>query len=346
MRPSIAVHRHLCATHLYGFVAPSIHTVMGQERRQTRQSARLSAMSVSGQKPAPAPNSAPKRRRTASPKKAKSAGVVAVDGMALPPLVRCTLVKRYKRFLADIELPDGSLVTAHCPNPGSMRGMGLDTRPDALVSAAPPGSNRKLPYTLEALQVDQKTWVGCNTQKPNAVVRAWLEAKGKDAVDLFGAYDIVRPEVPYGSGSRVDFVLEYGKGSDGGDRELPFFLEVKNVTMAWDDESEREAGGPATRVAVFPDSKTVRGQKHLQELSNVVEKGLGRACTLYFVNRADVTSFAPCTVDQKYVECYAEAKEAGVSSFPLLFELQFDDLSSTGCFKFSRQLAVHPRAGP
>jgi sugar fermentation stimulation protein A len=193
------------------------------------------------------------------------------DPMALPAqLTRCVLVQRYKRFLADVELPSGDVVTAHCPNPVSMRGMGVDARPDALVSTAPLGSKRKLPYTLEALQVDRGTWAGVNTVKPNAVVGAWLEARGADAVALFREYAFVRREVKYGvgGGSRIDFVLEYGGDAA---EALPYYVEVKNVTTARDDDGG--AAGAVERVAVFPDSKTERGLKHLRELADVVERG-------------------------------------------------------------------------
>lgn len=321
---------------------------MSPLRRTTRQSARLSgqapaAASAVGAGSTPAASPAPKRRRKA----AALAAAPPADPMALPaPLTRCTLVRRYKRFLADVELPGGASATAHCPNPGSMRGMGLDGRPDVLVSAAPPGSNRKLPYTLEAVQVDGRTWVGVNTQKPNAVVGAWLRARGADAVALFGEYSAVRPEVVYGSGgrSRVDFLLEYGAGEGGADAPLPFYVEVKNVTMLWDDGGS--AAGGSTRVAVFPDSKTERGQKHLLELSRVVAEGIGRASVLYFVNRSDTTAFAPCTIDPKYVALFSEAKAAGVGAVPLVFDLVFDEASNCARFAFAKRLPVHPRPGP
>jgi sugar fermentation stimulation protein A len=263
------------------------------------------------------------------------------------PVIRCKLLKRYKRFLADVQLagsPD--IVTVHCPNPGSMHGLRVDAEPDALVSKAPPGTSRKLKYTLEAIFVDSRTLVGCNTSLPNNVVSAWL-ASAPEAKAIFGEFTSIRREVVYGidSRSRVDFVLDYGPagGSPASSppslSTAPYYVEVKNVTMAWDDGD--------TRVAVFPDSKTARGQKHLRELVDVVEHKAARACVLYFVNRQDCSAFAPCTIDPKYTELFHEAERAGVRTVPLVFGLEFDDRSSDDVkFSFTGQLPMHSRIGP
>jgi sugar fermentation stimulation protein A len=263
------------------------------------------------------------------------------------PVIRCKLLKRYKRFLADVQLP-GSLdvVTVHCPNPGSMHGLRVDAEPDALVSKAPPGTSRKLDYTLEAIFVDSRTLVGCNTSLPNNVVGAWL-ASAPEAKAIFGEFTSIRREVVYGidSRSRIDFVLDYGPadGLPASSPPLPsaapYYVEVKNVTMAWDDGD--------TRVAVFPDSKTVRGLKHLRELVDVVNRKAARACVLYFVNRQDCSAFAPCTIDPKYMEGFHEAERAGVLAVPLVFGLEFDDQSPDDVkFVYTGRLPIHSRSGP
>lgn len=253
--------------------------------------------------------------------------------MLLPsPLTLCTLVTRYKRFLADVTLPCGTVVTAHCANPGSMKGMSIVPGATVLISDAPPASKRKLLYTLEAVRADG-AWIGAHTVRPNAVIGAWLRSHSPDAVAIFGDYSAIRAEVVYGAGgkSRIDFVLDYPGG------EL-YYVEVKNVTMLWEDGS--------TRVAVFPDSVSKRGQKHLAELQDVVESGKGRACVLYFINRGDVAAFAPCTIDAKYCEAFDEATKAGVKHFPVMFELAIDEEARTGRFDFSRQIPLHERPGP
>jgi sugar fermentation stimulation protein A len=330
-----------------GLGAPLSRSMAPQLRRSarfTRSASTTATISLPPSGPAPrAPSSSPNALKSksdsASPlsKAATSLQTASSETVySLPSrLQRGVLELRYKRFLSDVLLPgDAGLVHAHCPNPGSMRGFGLDKQPPCLVSEAPDGSKRRLPYTLEAIFVDDATWVGCNTQIPNTVVGAWLDARGADALSLLGEYENVRSEVAYGSDgkSRVDFLLEYGQGT------RPLYLEVKNVTMAWDDGT--------TRVAVFPDSKTVRGQKHLRELGLLAKSGKARACVLYFVNRNDCTSFAPCTIDAKYVSLFEESIEAGVQAIPVAFQLEFDETTGDASFAFDRELPLHRIPGP
>lgn len=252
------------------------------------------------------------------------------------PLLRGKLLSRYKRFLADVELPGVGLVQVHCPNPGSMRGMGLDGMPDVLVSEAPSGSKRKMTHTLEAVQVEQSTWVGCNTVLPNAIVATWLATSPK-AREMFGNFVSVRREVRYGcaNNSRIDFLLEYESTSVP---SSPLYVEVKNVTMSWDSASKR--------IAVFPDSKTERGQKHLRDLIDLEKKMLGRACCLYFINRCDASAFAPCTVDMKYVKLFDEARDAGVRIYPLEFALKYDEKTGSTIYEYVKELPIHPEPGP
>jgi sugar fermentation stimulation protein A len=215
------------------------------------------------------------------------------------------LVSRYKRFFADIELTDGSLITAHCPNTGPMTGVCEVGRP-VLVSYNP-SPRRKLAYTWEAIEIGG-TWVGVNTSLPNRVVKLLLE--NRTIVELAG-YEMVRSEVPYGEGnrSRIDFLLTGG--------ERPIYLEVKNTTLA------------AGTVAMFPDTESQRGQKHLEELMAVMPTS--RAIMLYFINRSDCTHFAPGkSADRRYTELLQLAIQQGLEVLPCRFDVSVEGVSYLG----------------
>lgn len=204
------------------------------------------------------------------------------------PLVEGVLLERRKRFLADVRLEDGSVVLAHCVNSGSMRGV-LSPGQRVRLSRSP-NPERKLPWTWEHALVGD-TWVGVNTMVPNGVVDEALRA---GRVPAAGGRTEVRREVRYGrENSRVDFML------DGGG--LPTLaLEVKNVSMA------------EGRRAVFPDSVTDRGRKHLRELA--AEVRAGRAGTvLFFVHRADCDVLIPAdAIDPAYGRALRWAARQGV----------------------------------
>lgn len=191
------------------------------------------------------------------------------------PLIRGTLVRRYKRFLADILLEDGREVTAHCANPGAMLGLKEPGSEVWLSPAANP--DRKLKYTWELMRIDDRL-VGINTAHPNAIVAEAIE--GKKIPELTG-YTGLRREVKYGQNSRIDILLE-------GENKPPCYVEVKNVHL--------KRGVPAE----FPDSVTVRGAKHLVELGDMVEAG-NRAVMFYLVQREDCDSFAiAADIDPNY----------------------------------------------
>jgi len=194
--------------------------------------------------------------------------------MLLPPLVAGTLVKRYKRFLADVELEGGDVVTVHCPNSGSMKGCATPGSKVYLSRSANP--KRKYPFGWELVQADG-FWAGINTGLPNRVVR---EAVEDGTVAELQGYETIRPEVPYGEHSRIDLLLE---GSPG-----RCFVEVKNVTLV--------EGGRA----LFPDAVTTRGQKHLRELMRVVREG-DRGVIFFCVQRGDGNSVSPADmIDPEY----------------------------------------------
>ncbi|NJK75624.1 MAG: DNA/RNA nuclease SfsA [Oscillatoriales cyanobacterium RU_3_3] len=217
-----------------------------------------------------------------------------------PPLLPGILIKRYKRFFADIELTTGEIITAHCPNTGPMTGVCIPGNP-VLVSYSN-NPKRKLAYTWELIKLcdTEPIWVGVNTALPNRVIKLALELK---LFPELGNYSLIKPEVAFGMDkkSRVDFWLS--------GEEKPIFVEVKNTTWAKD------------KLALFPDTVTERGQKHLRELIEVVRQG-ARAVMLYFINRGDCTDFAPGdSADRTYGVLFRQAISAGVEILPCRFDV-------------------------
>ena len=208
------------------------------------------------------------------------------------PLIPGTLIKRYKRFLADITLEDGTVVTAHCANTGSMKGCSDPESPVFLSPATNP--KRKLRYSLEIVDVGSSL-VGVNTALPNGVVESALK---RGFLDTIQGYSAFRREVKYGTNSRIDLLLE-GEGLP------PCYVEVKNVTLK-DGE-----------IARFPDAVSERGRKHLVELQNEVLAG-NRAAMCYLIQRTDCTSFSPAReIDPAYAAALKEATSHGVEAYAL-----------------------------
>ena len=208
--------------------------------------------------------------------------------MELPqPLIEGRLVRRYKRFLADVELKDGTLVTAHTPNTGSMNQCAVPGQTVLLSKSDNP--KRKLAWSWELVQVNNR-WVDINTHRANRVVE---EALRSNNIPEFQNYT-VRPEFPF-SHSRIDFMLE-----GAGEKVL---LEVKNVTLCCQPE-----------VACFPDAVTTRGQKHLRDLMEAKQDGW-RAVIFFLVQRSEAEVFTPADeVDVKYGELLREAVNSGVEA--------------------------------
>lgn len=245
-----------------------------------------------------------------------------------PTLEAGILLKRYKRFFADIELASGKIITAHCPNTGPMTG--VSTVGSLVQVSRSDNPKRKLAYTWEMIQVNDKepTWIGVNTAMPNRIIKLALEQR---LFPELGNYSTIRGEVPYGKDlkSRVDFLLT----DDDRESNLPIYLEVKSVTLSEEN------------VALFPDTVTTRGQKHLRELMALLPQA--RAVMLYFINRGDCTSFAPCdSADSLYGELLRQAVERGVEVLPYRFEITPQAISYLGLAEFqARQPAVISNSG-
>ncbi|MFY8148942.1 MAG: DNA/RNA nuclease SfsA [Prochlorococcaceae cyanobacterium] len=236
--------------------------------------------------------------------------------LALEPLQEGVLLRRYKRFLADVELPDGEVVTVHCPNTGPMTGV---LHPGGRVRLRhAPSPTRKLAWTWEQALVPSAhgtpVWVGVNTALPNRLVRATIEAGCLEP--WLGPIGSIRAEVPYGAGrrSRIDLLLTPAEGAAD---PRPIYVEVKNTT--W-NEGE---------LALFPDTVTERGQKHLLELIGVLPGA--RAVLLPCLSRADVRRFAPGDrADPRYGELFRQALAAGVEVLPCIYAFAADGVTWCG----------------
>src|SRR5262245_47246320 len=210
------------------------------------------------------------------------------------PLFPATLVRRYKRFLADVVLPSGETVTVHCANPGSM--IGLDAAGARIWLSKSANPKRKLVHSWELIEVDLgggAELVGINTVHPNALA---AEAIAAGAVAELAGYPSVRREVKYGKNSRVDFLLEAPA------RPL-CYVEIKNVHLM------RQAG-----LAEFPDAVTKRGAKHLGELADMVAAG-HRAVMLFLIQIGSARGFALARdIDPTYGRAFDAARTAGVEA--------------------------------
>lgn len=205
------------------------------------------------------------------------------------PLIQGRLVKRYKRFLADIALPDGEFITAHCPNTGSMKRCQQENAKVWLSRSDNP--KRKYAYTWELVEVDERYLACINTGYPNKLVG---EAIRQGAVVELSGYATQKAEVKYGEKSRIDWLLTGENGES-------CYVEVKNVTLLEEDGH-----------GYFPDAVTDRGRKHLLELVSMVAAG-HRAVLFFCVSHTGIHAVSPAAhIDAKYAETLKQVMAQGV----------------------------------
>ena len=229
------------------------------------------------------------------------------------PLKEGKLVKRYKRFLADIELDDGTTITAHCPNTGPMKS--LITKDSRVRVSFSPSPTRKLSWTWEQVEIitnkGKKIWVGVNTLFANKLIRKAIEYELLNK--FIGEIELIRAEVPYGveKKSRIDFLLT-PKCSNPDKRNI--YIEVKNTTWAKDD------------LALFPDTITTRGQKHLRELMAVLPDS--KAILIPCITRVDVQKFSTGDeADPMYGKLFRESIKKGLIVIPCCFSFYKDHVT-------------------
>ena len=206
-----------------------------------------------------------------------------------PPLQQATLVKRYKRFLADVQLPDGQQITLHCPNTGSMKNCQFPGGSVWYSLSANP--KRKYPGTWELIQNPDGQLIGVNTGRANELAEEGIRS---GVISELQGYACLRREVPYGEeNSRIDIFLSDGEKPD-------CYVEVKNTTLLEGD------------CGCFPDAVTVRGQKHVRELMSVVEKGY-RGVLLFLVQHTGIKKVTAARhIDPDYADLLAQAQTFGV----------------------------------
>ena len=223
------------------------------------------------------------------------------------------LVKRYKRFLADIKLDDGKTITAHCPNTGPMKS--LIAKNSRVRVSFSPSPTRKLSWTWEQVEVisnqGEKMWVGVNTLFANKLIRKTIEEKLLN--EFIGEIESIKAEVPYGADnkSRIDFLIT-PKSSNPDKRNI--YIEVKNTTWVKDD------------IAIFPDTITTRGQKHLKELMAIIpnSKGVLIPC----ITRTDVQFFSSGDeVDPLYGDLFRQSTKKGLIVIPCCFAFHKDHVT-------------------
>jgi len=232
------------------------------------------------------------------------------------PLIEGVLIKRYKRFLADIKLDSGEVVTAHCANTGPMKGL-LAERAKVRISVSP-SPKRKLPFTLEQINVlganNEEVWVGINTLFANKLIQKVIEKNLLS--EIIGEIKTIKSEVPYGRDkkSRIDFFLT-PKSSNPDKRNI--YIEVKNTT--WIKKN----------VALFPDTVTKRGQKHLKELKELIPES--KSVLVLCITREDANFFAPGDdADPLYGKLFRESVSAGMIPIPCSFKFHKDGVTWNG----------------
>ena len=221
--------------------------------------------------------------------------------MKWPHLISGTLLKRYKRFLSDVRLKNNHIVTAHCPNTGSMKE--CYTPGCTVYLSRHTNPKRKLRYTLEMTQMESSL-VGINTLVPNRLIK---ESIASDKLPALRGYSRIRSEIPYGENSRIDLLLENGRER--------CFIEIKNCTLVTD------------HIAYFPDAVSTRGLKHLVALKRQVQAG-DRCVMFYLIQRTDAKIFKPADhIDPVYAKTLRSVFTRGVEI--MVYDVHIDLKSIT-----------------
>ena len=224
-------------------------------------------------------------------------------------LIHGRLIKRYKRFLADIELPDGEIITAHCPNTGTM--LSCSTPGSAVALSISDNPKRKYPHTLEMVQ-ENSTWIGVNTARTNGLV---AEAILEGAIVEFDSVKSIKREVKTSDHTRLDLHL-FTEADE-------IYVEVKNCSLAQNG------------CAMFPDAVTTRGTKHLNELIRLKDEGK-RTCIFFLVQRMDADRFAPAAhIDQVYTKALQDAAAKGVMILAYQAEVTTERIEVVGSLPLS-----------
>lgn len=228
--------------------------------------------------------------------------------MYFPPLSSGILIARYKRFLADVLLPNGEQITLHCPNTGAMTGCA--TAGDTVWFSTSDNPKRKYAHTWELTQTQTGDFICVNTQRANQLVQEALQQK---QIAELAAYNDILPEQKYGSeNSRIDFLLK--------ETNLPdCFVEVKSTTLLTENS-----------VGMFPDAKTERGQKHLRELMHIAEQGQ-QAVIFFAILHTGIQRFEVAKqIDPKYADLFQQAVQQGVQALAYCAEMQWEENRPVG----------------
>lgn len=221
-----------------------------------------------------------------------------------PPLKTAILIKRYKRFLVDVKLNDGSLLTAHCPNTGSMLSC---SSPGSLVALSRSDNpNRKYPHTLEMVR-HNSTWIGVNTARTNHLV---AEAIEQGRISEFREVESIKKEVKVSAKSRLDLLVRHSATNT--------YVEIKNCSLAVDG------------CAMFPDAVTARGTKHLHELAELVKNG-HQAAVFFLIQRMDADRFEPARhIDPLYSQTLTSVHNQGVAILAYQAEVSPEGIEVSG----------------
>lgn len=221
----------------------------------------------------------------------------------MPALHPATLIKRYKRFLADVITPEGETLTIHCANTGALTGCA--TPGDTVWYSTSDSLTRKYPHSWELTQTQQGDWICVNTLRANSLVK---EAFSLGVIPEFSGYSDIRAEVKYGAEkSRIDFLLQ-------ADDRVNCYIEVKSVTLLQQGKG------------YFPDAVTERGQKHLRELAKISENG-ERAVLFFAVLHSGIEDVSPARhIDARYAELLAQAQQSGVEVLCYKAQLSPDEM--------------------